>query len=68
MRLTRAVTVQFNALRVKGCAYQQWQGDEAVCDGCGATVIVRFAQEPSWQHFQNRDRQAADYVVPERRG
>jgi DNA-directed RNA polymerase subunit RPC12/RpoP len=64
MTMTRAVTVQFDALSTMG-PYQQWQGDEAVCPDCGATVVVRYGSQASWEHFRKEERPAPDYTVRE---
>ena len=67
MQLLRAVVVQFNALSVGG-AYQQWHGDLAKCDTCGAEVIVRWAEQPSWQSHQRLTvpLETPDIIIPER--
>lgn len=70
MVMVKAVTVQFNAFATSG-AYQQWQGDLAQCDGCGAEVVTRYGQQSSWEHHQGRDTarySTPDIIVPERRG
>ena len=70
MRMVQAVTAQLNAIATKG-PYQQWQGDLAHCDGCGVEVVVRFALQPSWEHYMGADspkRSDPYVVVEERRG
>jgi hypothetical protein len=68
MTMEKSVTVQLNAFVTNG-AYQQWQGDLARCDGCGAEVVTRFGYAPSWEHFRKDGRDPAPFVVvPERRG
>lgn len=47
------VVVQFNALASShpSGAYQQWSADTAKCPNCGAEVVARYAENPSWEHF-----------------
>lgn len=71
MKLERTgVVVQFDAISVKG-PYQQWHGDEARCPGCGAVVVFRYGDRPTWEHFHKEERVTGpnlSYVIPEKRG
>lgn len=68
MTLSRVgVVVQLNAIVTAG-AYEQWHGDEATCEGCGAVVVFRYGSRPTWQHFEKKfiAPEPASYVVEER--
>lgn len=68
MTLERAVTVQFNAISIDG-PYEQYQGDEAVCPGCGIRIVFRYGGQPCWRHFEGEEKRDKDlaYIVQERR-
>lgn len=67
MTLVRAVPVQFNALAVAG-AYEQWMGDLARCEGCGAEVVARWAEQPYWRHHHGGQvGESPSIVIEERR-
>lgn len=66
MTLQKPVTVQLNAKTLGNKAYQQWMGDLAECEGCGAKVFARFGQGPFWSHFMTVAAFPADVVVEER--
>lgn len=58
------VVVQLDAKASRG-PYQQWRGDTAKCPGCGAEVVARFAERPTWEHFHDDPPEMPDVVVPE---
>lgn len=73
MRLDHSgVVVEFQAIVLGPGPYQQVNGDQYQCDGCGATVIARYAAEAFWQAHQKQSHPAfnpkPNLVVPERRG
>lgn len=61
--------VQFNALSKNG-PYQQWRADTAKCSGCGAVVVFRYADAPSWEAHSHAPMtlERADVIVAERLG
>jgi DNA-directed RNA polymerase subunit RPC12/RpoP len=56
--------IQFN---VSDRPYQQWMGDVARCPGCGAQVVTRYGDGPSWQQHTKDPADTPDLIVPDRR-
>lgn len=61
------IIVQFNAIATKG-AYEQWHADVHRCGSCGAQVVSRFAENPSWNHYDHTVPSKSDVIVDEIRG